>query len=86
MKLGESYIGFTSVRNLSSGTGVHPDYRNLGVATYLKAYDINSCIQDGELEFESATASEAMQRVNTKIGYTFNGLLEVRFVKELSAE
>lgn len=40
-------------------------------------------MKDGEEYFESASASEAMQRVNEKLGYRFNGLSEVRFVKEL---
>ena len=56
----------------------------MGIATYLKACDINKCIEDGDQYFESASASEAMQRVNEKLGYKFNGLSEVRFVKELS--
>jgi GNAT superfamily N-acetyltransferase len=78
------YVAFTSAKNLATGTGVHPAYRNLGIATYLKAYDINECIQDGDDYFESASASEAMQRVNEKLGYRYNGLSEVRFVKVLA--
>ena len=81
IKAGNEYIGFTSARNLATGTAVHPDYRNLGLATYLKALDLNRCIQDGEEYFESATANPAMQRVNEKLGYRLNGLAEVRFVK-----
>lgn len=84
MKSNDEYVGFTSARNLATGTGVHPRYRNLGIATYLKAVNINKCIEDGEEYFESASASPAMQRVNQKLGYRFNGLSEVRFVKELS--
>ena len=84
LKLKGNYIGFTSAKNLATGTGVHPQYRNLGVATYLKAFNINHCIEAGEDHFESATASAPMQRVNEKLGYRFNGLSEVRFVKELS--
>jgi GNAT superfamily N-acetyltransferase len=84
MKYKDEYVGFTSVANKMSITGVHPDLRNLGVATYLKAYAINRCIEDGEDYFESASASPAMQKVNEKLGYVFNGLAEVRFVKELS--
>lgn len=83
LKLKGDYIGFTSAKNLATGTGVHPQYRNLGVATYLKAFDVNQCIEAGEDYFESATASPSMQRVNEKLGYRFNGLSEVRFVKEL---
>lgn len=83
MKYQDEYIGFTSAKNLATGTGVHPEYRNLGIATYLKAEDINMCIKDGEEYFESASASEAMHRVNEKLGYRFNKLSEVRFVKEL---
>jgi GNAT superfamily N-acetyltransferase len=81
IKAGNEYIGFTSARNRATGTAVHPDYRNLGLATYLKALDLNRCIDDGEEYFESATANPAMQRVNEKLGYRLNGLAEVRFVK-----
>src|SRR4030095_4635974 len=84
LKVKGDYIGFTSAKNLATGTGVHPQYRNLGVATYLKAFNINQCIKAGEDYFESATASPPMQRVNEKLGYRFNRLSEVRFVKELS--
>ncbi|HEX6649674.1 MAG TPA: hypothetical protein VF075_09045 [Pyrinomonadaceae bacterium] len=62
---------------------MHPAYRNVGLATYLKAFDLNRCIEGGDDCFESATANPAMQRVNEKLGYGFNGLAEVRFVKEL---
>ena len=79
----DQYVGFTSAKNLATGTAVHPAYRNLGLATYLKAFDIDRCIAAGEDYFESATANPAMQRVNEKLGYRFNGLAEVRFVKEL---
>jgi GNAT superfamily N-acetyltransferase len=84
MKDQDEYIGFTSTRNVATGTGVHPNYRDLGIATYLKAFDIDRCIRDGNEYFESSTANPAMQRVNEKLGYRFNGLAEVRFVKELS--
>jgi GNAT superfamily N-acetyltransferase len=84
IKIEGEYIGFTSAKNLATGTGVHPDYRNLGIATYLKAFNLNLCLADGEEFFESATASPAMQRVNEKLGYRFNGLSEVRLVKDLS--
>src|SRR5439155_22289247 len=84
IKQKDEYVGFTSARNRTAGTGVHPDYRNLGIATYLKAHDINRCIEDGEKYFESSSASPAMQRVNEKLGYRFNGLSEVRLVKNLS--
>jgi len=86
IKIQDEYIGFTSAKNLATGTGVHPDYRNLGIATYLKAFNIKQCIENGEEFFESATASPAMQRVNEKLGYRPNGLSEVRFVKELHAK
>jgi GNAT superfamily N-acetyltransferase len=84
LKVRDNYIGFTSAKNLATGTAVHPQYRNLGVATYLKAFNINQCIEAGEVYFESATASRAMQRVNEKLGYRLNSLSEVRFVKKLS--
>lgn len=83
IKTKDQYVGFTSAKNLATGTAVNPAYRNLGIATYLKAFDINRCIAAGDEYFESATANPAMQRVNEKLGYRFNGLAEVRFVKEL---
>src|SRR5262249_60950190 len=83
MKKNQEYDGFTSATNRMAGTGVHPNFRNLGVATYLKAHDINGCIERGKHYFESASASSAMQRVNQKLGYRFNGLSEVRLVKKL---
>lgn len=83
MKYGHEYVGFTSVTSSTVGTGVHPDFRNKGIATYLKAHDINACIGDGREYFESASASRSMQRVNEKLGFQLNGLAEVRFVKEL---
>jgi GNAT superfamily N-acetyltransferase len=84
MKHKGEYLAFTSAANRTSGTAVHPDFRNLGIATYLKAHDIHRCIEDGKEYFESATASPAMEHVNKKLGFGFNGLAEVRFVKKLS--
>ena len=84
LKVKGDYIGFTSAKNPGTGTAVHPDYRNLGIATYLKAFNIHQCIKAGDDYFEPATASPSMQRVNEKLGYRLNGLSEVRFVKELS--
>ena len=83
MKCGGEYVGYTSARNGISLTAVHPEYRNSGVATYLKAYNIRACIDSGLEHFESATANPAMQRVNEKLGYRLNGLAEVRFLKRL---
>jgi GNAT superfamily N-acetyltransferase len=84
MKFDGEYVGFTSARNQTPGTATHPGYRNLGIATYLKAHDIDACVEDGEEYFETATASPAMWKVNEKLGYKFNGLSELRFVKDLS--
>ena len=84
VKADNEFVGFTSARNPGTGTAVHPDYRNLGLATYLKALDLNRCIKYGQEYFESASANPAMQQVNEKLGYRLNGLAEVRFVKALS--
>jgi GNAT superfamily N-acetyltransferase len=84
MKHKETYVGFTSATNRTAGTGVHPEVRNRGIATYLKAHDINQCIKDGKEYFESCTASGSMRRVNEKLGFRLNGLAEVRFVKPIS--
>ena len=86
MKLKDEYVAYTSVHGENrGGTAVHPDYRGRGVATYLKAYDIKKCLDDGKQYFESCSANPAMHRVNEKLGYSFNGLTEVRFVKDLQA-
>lgn len=86
MKLKDEYVAYTSVHgDNSGGTAVHPDYRGRGVATYLKAYNIKKCLDDGKQYFESCSANPSMQRVNEKLGYRFNGLTEVRFVKDLQA-
>jgi GNAT superfamily N-acetyltransferase len=83
MKLKEEYVGYTSAKNKTTATAVHPNYRGMGIATYMKAFDLKRCIDEGEEYFESASANPAMQRVNEKLGYKFNGLCEVRFVKYL---
>jgi len=85
MKHKDTYVGFTSATNRTPGTAVHPDVRNRGIATYLKAHDINQCIKDGKEYFESCTASGSMRRVNEKLGFRLNGLAEVRFVKPLAS-
>ena len=83
MKCGAEYAGYTSARNRMSATAVHPAYRGIGVATYLKAHNLKECIGAGDDYFESATANSAMQRVNEKLGYELNGVAEVRFLKML---
>ena len=83
MKCGAEYAGYTCARNRMSLTAVHPDYRGIGVATYLKARNLRECINAGDDHFESATANPAMQRVNEKLGYKLNGVAEVRFLKML---
>jgi GNAT superfamily N-acetyltransferase len=81
MKLNEDYVGYTSAKNKTAATAVHANYRSLGIATYMKAVDLKRCIDAGEEYFESASANPAMHRVNERLGYKFNGLCEVRFVK-----
>lgn len=83
MKRGDEYVGYTSAKNPPTGTAVDPVYRGLGVATYMKAWNIKMSIDDGETRFESASANPAMQKVNERLGYKFNGLDEVRFLKRL---
>jgi GNAT superfamily N-acetyltransferase len=83
MKCDTQYVAYTSAKNPTAATAVHPEHRNLGVATYLKASDIRACIEAGHQYFESATANPAMQRVNEKLGYRLNGVSEVRFLKRL---
>jgi len=85
MSLREEYVGYTSAKNKTTATAVHPNYQGIGLATYMKALDLKRCVADGDEYFESATANPAMQKVNEKLGYKFNGLCEVRFVKDLSS-
>ena len=85
ISLKEEYVGYTSAKNKTTATAVHPNYRGIGLATYMKALDLKRCIADGDEYFESATANPAMQKVNEKLGYEFNGLCEVRFVKDLNS-
>lgn len=80
----EQYVGYTSAeRSNLLGTAVHPDYRGLGLATYLKAYDLRRLIDAGIEYFESSSANPAMLRINHKLGYWFNGLAEIRLAKRL---
>ena len=84
IKLGGRYVGYTSAaRDNRLGTAVHPDYRGRGLATYLKAINLQSQIEDGVRRIESSTANAAMIRVNEKLGYKLNGLAEIRLVKIL---
>ena len=84
IKLGRKYVGYTSAdRNNLLGTAIHPDFRGRGLATYLKAVDLNRQITAGVRSIESATANPAMIRVNEKLGYKPNGLTEIRLVKIL---
>jgi GNAT superfamily N-acetyltransferase len=85
ISLKEEYVGYTSAKNKTTATAVHPNYRGIGIATYMKALDLKRCISEGDEYFESATANPAMQKVNEKLGYKLNGLCEVRFLKELSS-
>jgi GNAT superfamily N-acetyltransferase len=84
IKHGEKYVGYTSAeKDNLLGTAVHPNYRGRGIATYLKAFDLNMQFADGVRYIESATANPAMIRVNERLGYKFNGLTEIRLVKRL---
>jgi GNAT superfamily N-acetyltransferase len=84
MKFNDTYVAYTSAeRKNMVGTAVHPRYRGRGIATYLKAYDLKRCIDDGQEHFESSSANPAMLKVNQRLGYKYNGLTEVRLVKYL---
>ena len=76
------YVGYTSTEE-GPGTAVHPTYRNLGVAKYMKAHAIKLGIDAGRRRFETCSASPSMQRVNTQLGYKFDGPSEIRLVKDL---
>lgn len=81
---GDEYVGYTSPQG-GAGTAVHPDYRNLGVAKFMKSYALKLGIEAGRRRFDTCSASPWMQRVNEQLGYKFNGLVEVRFFKDLGA-
>src|SRR5262249_48998828 len=59
MKFKEEYVGYTSAKNKTTATAVHPNYREIGIATYMKAYDLKRCIEEGREYFESASANPA---------------------------
>lgn len=84
VKFGKKYVGYTSAeRENLIGTAVHPDYRNLGIATYMKAFDLKKQFDKGVEYIESSSANLAMLQVNLKLGYKFNGLTEIRMIKSL---
>lgn len=84
MKHKERYVAYTSAeRENMLGTAVDPEYRGLGVATYLKACDLKRLMDAGVSYFESSSANPAMLRVNEKLGYRLNGLAEIRLAKRL---
>ena len=85
VKFRNEYIGYTSTRE-GPGTAVHPGHRNLGVAKYMKSYAIKLGIDAGQRRFGTCSANPAMQKVNEQLGYKYNGLSEVRFVKDLKVE
>jgi GNAT superfamily N-acetyltransferase len=64
---GQRYIGFTSF--FEFGTGVHPEYRRRGIATWLKRVSIADAQQRGYLGQTTSTASPGMEAVLEKLGY-----------------
>jgi len=79
IKRDDEYFGYTG----EVGTAVHPRYRNIGLAKYMKAHFLKTCIDAGQSHFSTCGANPAMQKVNEQLGYKFNGISEVRFVKIL---
>ena len=78
------YVGFSGVNDRQKPrpwTAVHPDFRGQGIATFVKGYSIQECLKMGATYFESSSANPALHRVNERLGYRFNGLAEVRFLK-----
>jgi GNAT superfamily N-acetyltransferase len=66
-KHNQRYVAFTSFFGI--GTGVHPEYRRKGIATLLKAGSIADAQRQGFRGQTTSTASPAMQKVLTKLGY-----------------
>lgn len=86
MKHGKEYVAYTSAeRENMLGTATHPKYRGRGVATYLKALNLKKLIDGGADYFETSSANPAMLGINEKLGYKFNGLTEIRLVKDLQS-
>lgn len=84
MKHSENYVAYTSAeRNNMLGTATHPNYRGRGIATYLKALNLQKLIEGGTNYFELSSANPAMLKVNEKLGYKLNGLTEIRLAKSL---
>ncbi len=63
----QRYVAFTSFFGI--GTAVHPEYRRKGIATLLKAGSAGDAQRRGLRGQTTSTASPAMQRVLTKLGY-----------------
>ncbi len=78
------YVGFTGLgrANRSIGTGVHPQFRNLGIATALKLRVLDYARAHGITQLESASGNPAMLRVNGKLGFRTHAI-EVRLVRRL---
>ena len=63
----QGYVAFTSFFGI--GTAVHPAYRRKGIATLLKAGSVADAQRRGFRGQTTSTASPAMQRVLSKLGY-----------------
>ena len=74
------YIAFTSFRNI--GTGVHPEYRNRGIATLLRSISMADAQSRGYRGDTTSTASPAMRRVLESLGYR-RLWSEIRLLREL---
>ncbi len=79
-KQARHYVAFTSIFDL--GTGVHPEFRNQGIATLLKATSIAEARSRGFRGQTTSTASPAMQRVLERLGYK-RIWAEIRLIREM---
>ena len=75
---GDRYVGFTG----SSGTGVHPAFRNRGIALALKVRQIAAAKALGVPAFHTSSGNPAMLRVFDKLGYV-RTTTEIRLVRWL---
>ncbi len=66
----------------SSGTAVHPAYRNIGVATALKVRCLAFAREHRFVRLTTATAHPGMLRINERLGFE-PGFTEVRLVRDL---
>ena len=86
---GEQFVGYSNLTQgggyfLTAMTGVLPEYRGQGLATWLKLLGIRYAQSHGNLEIRAVNDSgnTAMLALNAKLGFKRRGAA-IRFVKQV---